>query len=549
MKMKKIYALILGLGILAAFASSCSKSEFETKFYDPSKTTTVTCDKLMTGAFYVAIDQYVSYGYASYWRLYTWENYFARLAQTVGFTNDSGTVYFLQDGWANNRWENFYEMLMQYRRLQETYNNEDAESQAEDKIFLDLTEVYLYDQLSQVVDMFGPVPFEKAGYLGITGDLASSYASYDSDKDLYKMMIDRLGELYTEIGSIKSSITSVVQAKLTKQDFINGGDLDKWLRFTNSLRLRLAMRVATNGDLTSTGQAAVKDAAGKSLITTIENATVGKVGPESTGGMKFWEGYREGYGGDGLNSTASQAMIDAMMITGDEDPRLRVIYNPNEAGQFIGKSVKETKAAQEANDNLRSNNWTNRVYATLDSVTFIGNGLMENFVFSPAETYFILAEAYQRGYASGDAKAAFKNGVKYSVYQYYYWNMNSTPQGNMSTYRHYKADAVPSDASIEAYAEKVWNAYSDKVEAIMTQKWLHFGLTDAHQAWSDIRRTGYPALDHPTDAQAQVNPNVTQRVCYPLKEKNNNTANYNAAITSVGNDSATHVLFWAKEVK
>ena len=66
----------------------------------------------------------------------------------------------------------------------------------------------------------------------------------------------------------------------------------------------------------------------------------------------------------------------------------------------------------------------------------------------------------------------------------------------------------------------------------------------AHESFTDIRRTGYPALAYPPDTQAQRNPNIIQRVLYPLTEKNNNTANYNA-ITSTFKDDNSTVLFWA----
>ena len=86
--MKKIYALMLGLAALVAF-SACTEDDYASKYLDPSKTTTVTCDKLMTGAFYAGNQN----TFNSYWRMYTWDNYFGKLAQTIGFSNNSGTVY------------------------------------------------------------------------------------------------------------------------------------------------------------------------------------------------------------------------------------------------------------------------------------------------------------------------------------------------------------------------------------------------------------------------------------------------------------------------
>ena len=80
----------------------------------------------------------------------------------------------------------------------------------------------------------------------------------------------------------------------------------------------------------------------------------------------------------------------------------------------------------------------------------------------------------------------------------------------------------------------------------MTQKWVHMGLMNAHESWTDIRRTGYPALTYPEDSQSQTNRTIIQRVLYPIVEKTNNKANYEA--NTFKDDNST-VLFWAKELK
>ena len=532
--MKKIFALTLGLTVLMSLFS-CSKEDFDSKYYNPSKTTTVTCDKLLSGVLYVGCEQYKSFGYNTYWRLYTWEGFFAQLTQQRGFNNNSGGVYFIQDGWATDRWNNFYETLAQFRLLQDTY--EKSADQETDGIFVACAEVFVLDQLSQLVAVFGPVPYSKAA-----GDLASSYPAYDNDEELYGMMLDRLGELYNTINGYASSPSAIVSAKMKAQDFLNKGDLDKWLRYANSLRLRLATHVAAQGSLTGKAKTVIAECAGRKLADSMENGIFGAVDVLTNNSGMFWEWYRDGFAGDGKNVTASQKLIDAMQITGSDDPRLKVIYNPNAAGKFVGKHVGEKKADQDAAD---TKGWSDRVYATLDSVTFMTNSCMKNPVVSPAETWFLLAEARQAYGLSGSAEQAFKNGVRQSILEWYDRNMTSKAH-NMNPFTHFKATAVPSDSEIEAYASAVWGKYSNKLEAIMTQKWVHMGLMNAHESWTDIRRTGFPALTYPEDSQSQTNRTIIQRVLYPIVEKTNNKANYEA--NTLKDDNST-VLFWAKELK
>ena len=114
----------------------------------------------------------------------------------------------------------------------------------------------------------------------------------------------------------------------------------------------------------------------------------------------------------------------------------------------------------------------------------------------------------------------------------------------------FKATAYPSDSEISTYAQNVWNAYTNKLQAIMTEKWINFNIKQATQAWTDIRRTGYPALTYPQDgADNNGYKTIPQRVKYPNTEFNNNKANYSAAAAKVNNDSAYCTLFWAKELK
>ena len=204
--MKKIYTILLGISVVI-MSISCSNKDFADKYTDPSKTSTATCDKLMTGAFTIASCQYQNYTSNTYWRMYTWDHYFAQWAQIIGYNNNSGSIYGVGDSYAANRWDNFYKVLTQFRVMQNIYENEAEEEKEQDIIFLDITEVFVIDNLSQLVDIFGPVPYSKAGYLGITGDLATSYPSYDSDEELYSNMLNRLDVLYSDITALKSSLT------------------------------------------------------------------------------------------------------------------------------------------------------------------------------------------------------------------------------------------------------------------------------------------------------------------------------------------------------
>jgi hypothetical protein len=510
----------------------------------------------MTGAF-IAGNQNT---FNSYWRMYTWDNYFGKLAQTIGFSNNSGSVYYINDGYANDRWNNFYDILRNFRVLENTYNNEEAADQAQDKIFMDITEIFVIDHLTQLCDIWGPVPYSEACFLGLTGEMTNAYAAYDSDETLYSNALSRLDAIYTELGSLKGSISSNTQAKLNAADFINKGDIEKWQRYCNSLMLRLGVHVAAQGSLASAGKSAVSTAAGRLLITDNDNEIFVKSDNDG-----FQQESRDSW--KDINNTASQALIDAMQITGENDPRLQVFYAPTKndytatdandvsykAGEYYGRSTSETTDQQNIRGGSNHNTEATRYYARLNGYTFTSNSFARSPIMTAAETWFLLAEAYQQGYASGNAEQAFKNGVACSI-KFYYRENKESDQTRLAIYSDqaddFKAEEMPADSDIEAYANKVWDAYSNKLEGIMTEKWINFNIKQATQAWTDIRRTGYPKLYFPADEKDNNGyPTVTQRVKYPATEIANNNDNYKAAAAQVDNDSAYYTLFWAKKVQ
>ena len=151
----------------------------------------------------------------------------------------------------------------------------------------------------------------------------------------------------------------------------------------------------------------------------------------------------------------------------------------------------------------------------------------------PSETAFLKAEAYQKGYARGDAKAAFISAVKSAVN--FCYDLNAA-----GTYR--PAIERPSDAEIGAFAETLWSKAADKQEVILTQKWISFGFFQPVQAWADIRRTGIPALYFATDPTSSICKDIPNRLRYPTTERDNNP--HYADMTGI--DTYYTKIFWAK---
>ena len=540
--MKNIKSLIAGLCGVVALTTACSDSDYTEKYDNPAQTTKVTCDRLMTGTLYYGRE----YTFNAYWRMYTWDNrIIGKYAQTIGFTNANNSMWSAQDSYVGNRWENFYGVLAQFRVLEKTFNELSPEQQKVNLAYRDIAEVFVLDHLAQHLDAFGSVPFHKAGFLGITGDVVNSYPEYDSDVDLYKHILDRLGVLSTELAGVAANTPAVVASALPQQDFLNHGELKRWVKYANALRLRAAVRVATQGDLQAEGKKVVAEVLGKELPASCDATTDWPAGENIVAtpdmdGFNYYQNFRDGYKD---HSRASQAMLD---VLGADDPRLPVMYSKNAAGEYKGLSTHEALDDQETNTSLPE---ARRVYSRIDSTLFYENKNMLSPIVTVAEVDFLRAEARQRGWASGDAKQAFVDGVWHSTQFYFTQNMNSELVTTGVT--SYHASAVPAEADVRAYASKIWDAATDKLDLIVSQKWLNFGFFQPSQAWAEVRRTGYPSgLYFPEDGQAQLFKTVPARVRYPSVEQNNNSKNYQKALEKLNAKDAVNYaytkLFWAK---
>ncbi|NDV57548.1 SusD/RagB family nutrient-binding outer membrane lipoprotein [Bacteroides sp. 519] len=545
--MKNIFSLLLGLMMVCGF-SACSDDDYTKKYANPGQTATVSCEKLMTGVFFTG----AQYTYNSYWRMWTWENNgLSKYAQTIGFTNSEGSVYSINDSYANDRWINFYKVLTQFRVLQNTYDKLTDEGKTTFRVFSILSEIFVYDHLSQVIDVFGDVPFSTAGYLAITGDVVTSYPSYDNAADLYTMMLDNLGTLYTELKSLSSSMSSLTTSYLTAQDFINGGDLTKWMKYCNSLRLRLATRVASQGTLASKGQSVINEILSNNypLVEQLtENIQVLSDDSDASStadpaGLNYGDAFFDGFKD---HSRANQAMLDVMLTKeelGENDPRLVVMYSTNAKGEYKGYSTHETYDEQVTNTSGIAE--SERVYSRIDSTTVIYNRNMKSPIITAAEVNLMKAEAYQKGWANGDAKQAFVDGVLESVK--FYYDQNNEAVNTFLTTSPIKKVEMPNESDIIAFAEKMWDKAANKEEIIGIQKWLNFGFLQGGQAWNEVRRTGYPSLYCPSDPTAQVLKETPNRVMYPNSERSYNTAKYQEQVqTMPDGDSYYTKLFWAK---
>jgi hypothetical protein len=584
--MKKIISIILLLAFVLTF-NRCSEEAYEEKFADPTKSATFDFDKLMAGTLLYSREWCMS----GYGRFFGWESQvLMKQANTVGLTLDAGVFYALE-GYTDGMppLGEFSKMVSSYKQLESAYAQmSDADKDANEAYLL-AAETQLLAGLAYMLPIFGSIAYDEIGGVATTGDVSLASPHYQDDQELFEMILNRLGQIAPRFAAITSP-----PALMKVQDFINKGDMDKWVRYTNSIRLKTALLVSTQGALAAKGQAVIKEILDGNLPIVETNAQNIVMAQSTKSGSAL--DINGGSGFDWVNQRmAGLEMINRMQKAGDggvwvdgqDDPRLPIMFclatvngefavlTPEEEVVAVPPALpKEGKAIptvfRGSSAGMDYNVWeeylspsATRAYFSYirPNGFFKDNRNWDNPIITCAEINFIKAEAYLKGWASGDAKAAFKAGVKASIQEYfkYQGNRSSTEEqittGSSSTSFSFKAvinpdQAIYNDAWIDAFAEARWtskidgSAYTEQLEAILEQKWLNYGYMYANEQWTDLRRTGYPKMYYQKDRDIMATvPYPINRNRYPESERNNNV-NFSKEVGS--HDNWSEVLFWAK---
>ena len=529
--MKKI-ASILFAGLLLG-SISCKESTFEENYTDPSKLAETTVEKQFTGFLSTNNAQYVLPGYTPYFTAFRIS--LNRYNQTVGWPNESGQ-YIPGSSGVENIWYNYYRLLAQYRELQKVYNAQPAAQQQELKVFMLSASVFLYDQTVKIVDLHGSIPFFEAGMLSTNiGDYTKSNAPYDTPEEIYTFILDDLKSIATQLGGI--TLNAGYQKSFRTQDFINKGDIPSWIRFANSLRLKMLNRVSGVESFKSRSNSEIAEILGNPAANPIveenaQNVQINVYDATLDDGLNS-RGFQSGLESSGwYGNTAGKKMIDHMNT--NSDPRLPVIFEPgaNAEGKFIGIDPTAPVADQTAL-------FTGGTVAIYNRFVLSRNQFFPGILINAAEISLIKAEYYLRSSNDALAKAAYNKGIEQSVA---FYNGLITISNAIGV----SAPAAATDASVTAYIAKDginWDkaTTSDaKLALIADQKWLHYNLVMPYENWADTRRLDLPKFNFWVDNNNnQTTPPF--RWTIPTNEPTYNAENYSAV---KANDNLKTKIFW-----
>jgi hypothetical protein len=521
LRAKGLAGLLL-LALLATTWSGCTKN-FESMNTNP---TGIPNSQLQVATLFIPLEQEIMYmaddGYQVGQNLNA-DDYCGYMMpdQTFGYALDNANYVFI-DGWNTEAFNSIYVNLLGPIR------NSIAKSgvQTTNPDYWAIALIVEVEAIDRITDKFGPVPYSQIG---------SSLVSipYDSQQSIYTQMF---AELDTATQNLNAYIAANPGAEpLAANDAIFGGDYTKWLKFANSLRLRLAMHLTKIDPTTAQAQAekALQDPGGVMQVPSDDAAILAS---QANGNDYYQITYN--YGDNSMNASIES------ILTGYNDPRLPVYFSPDTASghttQYTGLRIGSTIPPKPFYSGFSKPNV---------ATTFTINA--PEVVMTAAEVWFLKAEAALRGWANaGDPMTDYNTGITTSMNQYgvnignYLTDKTSVPAPYVDWLNSANSDTAVSNITI-AWDPNATN--EQKLERIITQKWIAM-YPEGQEAWTEYRRTGYPKL-FPVVVNSSggtISTSVqVRRLAYPHNEATTNPLGLTQGIALLGGpDNGGTRLWW-----
>ncbi len=429
--------------------------------------------------------------------------------------NSNNSTYALVDGWNGAEWVQKYQ-----KEMVNAYNLEKLTKEKYPQFYAWSLILKVY-AMHKTTDYYGPIVY--SGFGNPDGS-----TPYDSQKAVYDQFFT---ELKTAIDILTPKAADASATFFAAGDATDGttasGNIQKWVKFANSLRLRLALRISNVDPVKAKaeGEAAL---AGLGVITSnADNMAYIAEHPVKT------------YTGPWADINAGGAITSIM--NGYNDPRRAVFFHQATGGVYQG---------------IRMGTLVDANYRTAKADLFskVGPIVENNLIpwFNASESYFLKAEAALKGWnVGGSAQSFYEAGIAVSFAQLAagdasaYINDDTSMPANFTDPLNAANNIVAQNLVTVKWSESASNEV--KLQKIITQKWIA-GFPDGQEAWAETRRTGYPKLFLPANnfSGGKI-PNGTfvRRLNFYVNEKTSNPTGYAQGVQLLGGpDTGATRLWW-----
>ena len=407
---------------------------------------------------------------------------------------------------------NFYPVIFQnsysrvFKNLTYVANYEDKSGVLDYSIYKSISTILKAFQYQYLVDLYGDVPYSEANKRA-----DNTTPKYDDAETIYKDLIDKLTEVVTTLDNLPKNAENP-----GGQDIIFGGNVAKWQQLANTIKLRYLIRLSNTGqDAYIKSEMAKIVANGKGFIT--ENTEVNP-------GYQDNEDKLNPFYGDFRKPSKKDDETDRGDYTVATDYALQFFMNNNDKRytRIYAESAKgDYKGAEQATI-LPGEGYTSK------DLSKVGPGLIKSPDQSQplmllSEALFLQSEAVERGYLAGNAKELYNKAIEES---FHYLGVEDYEQ-EAKTYYEQEIPNVSYDFS------------SNKIQAIITQKWAALNGTSSIESWIELNRTGFPSgLPVPAESGRAQRP---YRLLYPATELQRNSNN---VPRQSKDDAFTKKIFW-----
>ena len=409
---------------------------------------------------------------------------------------------------------------------------ENLANQLGNEVPLAIAKIIKVTAMSRVTDAYGPIPYSQIGADG------SVTTPYDSQEMVYDSM-------FVELSDAVKVLQANPEASLTATaDYVYSGDMTKWIKFANSMKLRLAMRIvyADRAKAQQWAEDATNEANGGVIETNADNAKWNYFGATEN---PFYTATRYNNAGDESGGDTHAAADIICYMNGYQDPRREAYFVESEFEDMPYVGVRRSI-------DLTSLGSYNHAY----SGARIGRNDPILWM-NAAEVAFLKAEAagvygFDMG---GSAQQFYEEGIRLSFSQYGVEGADSYMQQETPVTVSYTDPWTEDNPNgrvepISAPSVK-WHEDGAMQQRIIIQKWIANWIL-GNEAWADYRRTGFPELFPASEAGNRAPSTVdsrrgARRMPYPQAEYTNNPYMGEAVSMLGGPDNMGTDVWWAKK--
>jgi hypothetical protein len=519
--MKTFFKIIL----ISTFIFAFSCSNFEALNTDPASTVEANSPSLIS-----AVQLRMSGERETQWRSLGYFHMGVTQMISDGWTISRGQVYELDFSYVDYMWKSYYQMI---NNLQIAITK--AEKTSEMQNYTAVGSIMKVLLFSQLTDTYGDIPYLEAvnGYEG-----RNFFPTYDTQEVIYNDFFVQLTK----------AVQLLDATKPLTGDLVFQGDVSKWRKFANSLRLRLALRLVNVNETKAKEEAAIAVQGG--LMTSyLESAYV------KHGNYDISQSGMPEIRGNGFSQVMrfSESIIFGCATYTDylrdnNDPRLKMIFGMY--GAEKGKALTRVDSKSTTETSVEVTNEYESKYGALKGQPR-ASFLFEDFTAAGINytTFYVDKDGKQiqidkifkclqvrRELTRFDASSIY---LPYSEVELWLaeaaargWNLDGVTaethftkavNANIAILVNLLGAATPQNEKLNTYITTIWNSDPDKLKVINMQHYAcnFFNGIEANANW---RRSGYPLLKPAKHAKtdAQLAGLIPRRLPYPLTEMNYN---------------------------